>query len=52
VEAKGWEDERLKVMVLQVVALYAHGKIDEAVQLLGEALAACCACLFKRSDIN
>jgi LuxR family maltose regulon positive regulatory protein len=38
VEAKGWEDERLKVMVLQAVALEAHGEKDEAVQLLGDAL--------------
>jgi LuxR family maltose regulon positive regulatory protein len=38
-EAKGWEDERLKVMVLQALALHAHDKTDEAVQLLGEALA-------------
>ena len=36
---KGWQDERLKVMVLQSVALHAHGKKDKAVQLLGEALA-------------
>jgi LuxR family maltose regulon positive regulatory protein len=36
--AKGWEDERLKVMVLQLVALYAHGEQDKAVQLLGDAL--------------
>jgi LuxR family transcriptional regulator, maltose regulon positive regulatory protein len=39
VEAKGWQDERLKVMVLQAVALHAHGEKDQAVQLLGEALA-------------
>ncbi len=38
-EAKGWEDERLKVMVLQAVALQAHGEKDEAAQLLGDALA-------------
>jgi LuxR family maltose regulon positive regulatory protein len=38
-EAKGWQDERLKVMVLQSVALHAHGEKDKAVQLLGEALA-------------
>ena len=38
-EAKGWADERLKVMVLQAVALHAHGEKDRAVQLLGEALA-------------
>jgi len=38
-EAKGWEDERLKVMVLQAVALQAHSEKDEAAQLLGAALA-------------
>jgi LuxR family maltose regulon positive regulatory protein len=39
VEAKGWEDERLKVMLLQAVAHHAHGEKDQAVQLLGDALA-------------
>ena len=39
VEARGWEDERLKVMVLQAVALQAHGEQDKAVQLLFDALA-------------
>jgi LuxR family maltose regulon positive regulatory protein len=38
-EAKGWQDERLKVMVLQAVAHHAHGEKDKAAQLLGEALA-------------
>ena len=38
-EANGWEDERLKVMVLQAVALRASGEKDKAIQLLGEALA-------------
>jgi len=38
VEAKGWENERLKVKVLQVIAHHAHGDRDRAVQLLGEAL--------------
>jgi LuxR family maltose regulon positive regulatory protein len=38
-EAKGWADERLKVMVLQAVALHAHGEKEKAVQLLGDALA-------------
>jgi LuxR family maltose regulon positive regulatory protein len=38
-ESKGWEDEILKVMVLQSVALHAHGDTDQAVELLGEALA-------------
>ncbi len=39
VEAKGWQDERLKVMVLQAVALEAHGEQDKAVHLLCDALA-------------
>ncbi len=38
-EAKGWQDERLKIMILQAIALQAHGEKDKAVQLLGEALA-------------
>jgi len=38
-EAKGWADEWLKVMVLQAVALQAHGEKDKAVQLLCDALA-------------
>ncbi len=38
-EAKGWADERLRVMVLQAIAHRAHGEKDKAVQLLGEALA-------------
>ncbi len=39
VEAKNWQDERLKVMVLQAMAHQAHGEKDKAVQLLGDALA-------------
>jgi LuxR family maltose regulon positive regulatory protein len=39
VEAKGWADERLKVMVLQALALQAYGDKDKAVQLLVDALA-------------
>lgn len=39
VEAKGWEDEKLKVMILQAVALHARGDTDNAVQRLGNALA-------------
>ena len=37
-EAKSWRDERLKVMVLQAVALYAHGEKDQAVRMLCEAM--------------
>jgi LuxR family maltose regulon positive regulatory protein len=39
VEAKGWEDETLKVMVLQVVALRAQGEQDQAAQSLFDVLA-------------
>jgi LuxR family transcriptional regulator, maltose regulon positive regulatory protein len=39
VEAKGWQDERLKVMVLQAVAHQAHGEQDQAMQVLCDALA-------------
>jgi LuxR family transcriptional regulator, maltose regulon positive regulatory protein len=39
VEAKGWADERLRVIVLQAVALQAHGEKVQAVHLLLEALA-------------
>jgi LuxR family maltose regulon positive regulatory protein len=38
-EAKGWQDERLKVMVLQAVAHQAHGEKEKAGQVLGDALA-------------
>ncbi len=38
-EAKDWQDERLKVMVLQSIAFHAHGEKDKAVQVLTEALA-------------
>ncbi len=38
-EAKGWQDERLKAMVLQAVALHAQGEKDQAAQVLGDALA-------------
>jgi LuxR family maltose regulon positive regulatory protein len=38
-ESKGWQDERLKTMVLQAVALQAQGEKDKAVHLLGAALA-------------
>ncbi len=39
VEAKGWQDEQLQVMVLQALALQAHGEQEQAVQLLCDALA-------------
>jgi LuxR family maltose regulon positive regulatory protein len=39
VEARAWADERLKVLVLEALALQAQGAQDRAVQRLGEALA-------------
>jgi len=39
VEEKGWQDERLKVMILQAIALQAHGEKDKAAQVLGDTLA-------------
>ena len=38
-EAKGWQDERLKGLVLLSVALQAHGEKDKAVGTLADALA-------------
>ena len=38
-EAQGWQDERLKVMVLQALAYQARGDKNRAVRLLGEVLA-------------
>ena len=38
IEVKGWEVERLEVIVLQAVANHAHGETEKAVQLLSEAL--------------
>ena len=37
-ESRHWEDERLKAMVLEIIALQAQGEKDQAVQLLREAL--------------
>jgi LuxR family maltose regulon positive regulatory protein len=37
-ENRNWQDERLKIMVLQAVALQANGEKDLAVQLLGQVL--------------
>jgi LuxR family maltose regulon positive regulatory protein len=39
VEEKGWADERLRVMVLQALALHANGETEASVQQLSEALA-------------
>jgi LuxR family maltose regulon positive regulatory protein len=37
-EAKGWEDERLRAIALQAIALQAHDETDAAVGALREAL--------------
>ncbi|NJN17525.1 MAG: LuxR family transcriptional regulator [Oscillochloris sp.] len=37
-ETKGWQDERLKVLVLESLALHAQDEREQALQLLGEAL--------------
>jgi LuxR family maltose regulon positive regulatory protein len=37
-ETMGWEDERLKVLVLQALALQAQGELDQAVHVLVDAL--------------
>jgi LuxR family maltose regulon positive regulatory protein len=39
VEEKGWLDQRLRVMILQALARHANGDRDEALRILGEALA-------------
>jgi len=39
VEAKDWQDERLKVMVLQAIAHHASGEHEKALQQLGDVLA-------------
>jgi LuxR family transcriptional regulator, maltose regulon positive regulatory protein len=39
VEARGWEDARLKVLVLQALALQAQGAKDKAVHVLLDVLA-------------
>ena len=38
-EAKSWQDQLLKTLVLQAVALHAHDEKDQALHVLGEALA-------------
>jgi LuxR family maltose regulon positive regulatory protein len=39
VEAKGWQDEKLKVWILSALAHQADGENEEAMQVIGEALA-------------
>jgi LuxR family maltose regulon positive regulatory protein len=39
VEAKGWQDEQLKIIILEAIAHHTLGEKDQAVQVLGEALA-------------
>jgi LuxR family maltose regulon positive regulatory protein len=45
-EAKGWQAERLELMVVQAAALQEDGQKDEAMRLLGDALA-----LAERGDL-
>ena len=52
VEAKGWADERLKVMIVQAVALQAHGDRDQAVPVLDDALALAQPGAFVRSFVD
>jgi len=52
VEAKGWADERLKVMIVQAVALQAHGDRDQAVHVLDDALALAQPGAFVRSFLD
>jgi len=37
-EARGWQDERLRVLALQALALHAKGREDEALRLLLETM--------------
>lgn len=37
-EKKGWEDEKLKAMLLQAIAMQKHGNMDEAIRVLTDAL--------------
>jgi LuxR family transcriptional regulator, maltose regulon positive regulatory protein len=52
VEAKGWADERLKAMIVQAVALQAHGDRDQAVHVLDDALALAQPGAFVRSFVD
>jgi LuxR family transcriptional regulator, maltose regulon positive regulatory protein len=38
VDAKGWVDERLKIMIIQAIALHALGENEQAAQALNKAL--------------
>jgi len=52
VEANGWADERLKVMIVQAVALRAHGDRHQAVHVLDDALALAQPGAFVRSFVD
>jgi LuxR family maltose regulon positive regulatory protein len=52
VEAKGWADEQLKVMILQALALQARGDRARAVQVLFDALALAESGGFVRSFVD
>ncbi len=51
-EAKGWEDEQLKVKVLQAIAHHAQGDRDKAVGLLSEVFAMAAPAGFIRTFID
>jgi LuxR family maltose regulon positive regulatory protein len=52
VEAKGWADERLKVLLLEALVLQAQGHQDQAVQQLWETLALAESAGFIRSFVD
>ena len=37
-EARGWQDERLRVLTLQALALHAEGREDDALRVLSETM--------------
>jgi LuxR family transcriptional regulator, maltose regulon positive regulatory protein len=39
VEARGWVDEQLEVLVVEAIARFAHGDVDHAIHLVKDALA-------------
>jgi LuxR family maltose regulon positive regulatory protein len=52
VEARGWADERLKVLLVQAIALHARGERDKAMELLFDALASAEQGGFVRSFVD
>jgi LuxR family maltose regulon positive regulatory protein len=52
VEARGWQDERLKLTILEALARQAIGEDEQAVKVLGEALALAQPDGFMRSFVD